>query len=118
MRRQPTGTRGGLLRRGRAARCHRDAASWAHVLPPPAPDLPRLPPLGRHPGRQFARHDPPDPAGVPGFLISCTGSLRQAPADGEQPLLFEVGAGAAGAGQLDLFGAGVDVDETRQDAGT
>ncbi|WP_107418174.1 hypothetical protein, partial [Streptomyces albidoflavus] len=49
------------------------------------------------PAGKFARHDPPDSAGVPGFLISCTGSLRQAPADGEQPLLFEVGAGAAGA---------------------
>ncbi|MFF8492101.1 hypothetical protein ACF06O_14785 [Streptomyces albidoflavus] len=70
------------------------------------------------PAGKFARHDPPDSAGVPGFLISCTGSLRQAPADGEQPLLFEVGAGEAGAGQLDLFGAGVDVDETREGAGT
>ncbi|MCG5119412.1 hypothetical protein ABZ203_30405 [Streptomyces albidoflavus] len=63
------------------------------------------------PAGKFARHDPPDSSGVPGFLISCTGSLRQAPPDGEQPLLFEVGAGAAGAGQLDLFGAGVDMDE-------
>ncbi|WP_236603035.1 hypothetical protein [Streptomyces sp. DEF1AK] len=70
------------------------------------------------PAGKFARHDPPDSAGVPGFLISCTGSLRPAPADGEQPLLFEVGAGAAGAGQLDLFGAGVDVAETREGAGT
>ncbi|MBT2887071.1 hypothetical protein HET65_23225, partial [Streptomyces sp. McG5] len=32
------------------------------------------------PAGKFARHDPPDSAGVPGFLISCTGSLRQAPA--------------------------------------
>ncbi|MFD5186375.1 hypothetical protein ACFWMQ_28020 [Streptomyces sp. NPDC058372] len=54
------------------------------------------------PGGRFARHDPPDHTSTPGFLISCTGSLRQAPPDGEQPLLFE--AGAAGADQLDLFG--------------
>ncbi|WP_436736662.1 hypothetical protein [Streptomyces sp. BBFR102] len=55
------------------------------------------------PGGRFARHDPPDHTGTPGFLISCTGSLRQAPPDGEQPLLFETGP--AGDGQLDLFEA-------------
>ncbi|CAM5346449.1 MULTISPECIES: hypothetical protein [Streptomyces] len=54
------------------------------------------------PGGRFARHDPPD-HGTPGFLVSCTGSLRQAPPDGEQPLLF---AAETGDGQLDLFAAG------------
>jgi hypothetical protein len=39
------------------------------------------------PGGRFARHDPPDHGGIRGYLVSCTGSLRDAPLGGEQPLL-------------------------------
>lgn len=39
------------------------------------------------PSGKFARHDPPDHGGVRAFLVSCAGSLRDAPPGGEQPLL-------------------------------
>ncbi|RMI44446.1 hypothetical protein EBN88_05445 [Streptomyces triticirhizae] len=43
------------------------------------------------PGGQFARHDPE--YRVPGWpLVSCTGSMRQAPPDAVQPVLFDTPA--------------------------
>jgi hypothetical protein len=39
------------------------------------------------PAGKFARHDPPNHGGIRAFLVSCTGSLRDAPPGGEQPLL-------------------------------
>lgn len=33
-------------------------------------------------GGKFARHDPPDHGGIRSFLVSCTGSLRDAPPGG------------------------------------
>ena len=50
----------------------------------------RCPVCGRliaTPGGKFARHDPPDHGGIREFLVSCTGSFRDAPPGGEQPLL-------------------------------